>query len=589
MNSTLLFSGSIEPLGAVVTVDTASVVIRVTDVDTLRSVQVNSLVWLRSSRPGQALVGVVQRITRAVKDVQEVADSDMGDKGDAFCDTTEENLLRVTLIGTFKSQEGTRINIFRRALETVPEVDAPCMPLEGAALSRFMRSLASAADSGLSLKLGKYALGEDADAWIDGNKLFQRHAIVVGSTGSGKSYTMARLLEQIAQLAHANAIVIDVHGEYEPLAQGQGIRRLRVAGPADLEANRGLDDGVLHLPYWLLGYDALLGLLVDRTDHNAPNQAMLLNREVVAAKHAYLKKHKREDLLANFTVESPIPFDLGALLKRFESLNREMVEGNKEKKKQGDYHGKLARLITRLETKRTDRRLGFLFQGGKGVMAFDWFERLCVALTGPASTREDGCGVKIIDFAEVPSDVLPLVVGVVSRMVFTLQQWTPPKDRHPIALLCDEAHLYIPDRAQSEASAQGASTAFERIAKEGRKYGVGLLLASQRPSEVSRTVLSQCGNMIAMRLTNMDDQNVVRRMLPDSLGGVSDLLPILDVGEALFVGDASLLPTRVRVDPPTYAPASGTVAFWEDWAQRDGVSNNVIHAAVEGWRKQTTS
>jgi DNA helicase HerA-like ATPase len=126
---------------------------------------------------------------------------------------------------------------------------------------------------------------------------------------------------------------------------------------------------------------------------------------------------------------------------------------------------------------------------------------------------------------------------------------------------------------------------FERIAKEGRKYGVGLVVISQRPSEVNRTVLSQCNNLVAMRLTNGDDQSVVRRLLPDSLGGFGDLLPVLDTGEALVVGDASLLPTRIRVSAPNQHPNSGTVEFWERWANDAKVGG--LGNAVDGWRKQS--
>ena len=156
---------------------------------------------------------------------------------------------------------------------------------------------------------------------------------------------------------------------------------------------------------------------------------------------------------------------------------------------------------------------------------------------------------------------------------------------HPISLFCDEAHLYIPERATSESADDISVGIFERIAKEGRKYGVGLVVISQRPSEVNRTVLSQCNNVIAMRLTNGQDQSVIRRLLPDSLGGFGDLLPVLDVGEALVVGDASLLPTRVLVSKPRFKPSSATVDFWDEWA--NGASEGDTADAVRSWRRQS--
>ena len=246
----------------------------------------------------------------------------------------------------------------------------------------------------------------------------------------------------------------------------------------------------------------------------------------------------------------------------------------------------MSRLISRLENKRTDRRLGFLFQGSSDTNEFGWLETLCSVLVGGAQDQTDlKGGVKIIDFSEVPSDMLPLIVSLIARLAFSLQQWMAPGKRHPIALFCDEAHLYIPERSQGNAANEISISIFERIAKEGRKYGVGLVAISQRPSEVNRTVLSQCNNLISMRLTNAEDQGVVRRLLPDSLGGFSDLLPILDTGEALVVGDASLLPSRIRVAEPEAHPNSGTVDFWDEWSNLTRVG--AIPAAVSGWRRQT--
>ena len=177
------------------------------------------------------------------------------------------------------------------------------------------------------------------------------------------------------------------------------------------------------------------------------------------------------------------------------------------------------------------------------------------------------------------------MVSLVAKIAFSVQQWTPSASRHPIAIFCDEAHLYIPERHQAGGAGEVSVEIFERIAKEGRKYGVGLVVISQRPSEVNRTVLSQCSNLVAMRLTNGDDQSVVRRLLPDSLGGFGDLLPVLDTGEALVVGDASLLPTRIRIAEPMQTPNSGTVDFWERWG--DSAKTGGLSLAVEGWRKQT--
>lgn len=569
-----------EALGTVIAVDTATVVVRVSDVKKLRRMQVNRLVVLQSSRPGDYLIGMVQKIIRSMKEAKAiVGDEIMNDES-----LSEENVVRVTLIGTHIDKDGDNENIFRRTLETVPEIDANCFAVESEKLTDFMRSIAKVTSNRQRLNLGTYTLDKKADAYLNGNKFFQRHAIIVGSTGSGKSWTTARILEQVADLPNANALIFDLHGEYKPLVTDD-IRHFRIAGPGDLDKGRGLNDGVVYLPFWLLGYEAMTSIFVDRTDQNAPNQTMLMSRKITDAKHSFLKSVKHQDVLDNFTIDSPVPFDLDWVAKELNTLNKEMVSGNRGPK-QGPYFDKLSRLIARFENKRTDRRLGFLFQGGSETQQFDWLEMLCSTLVGGRQDQADKKGgVKIIDFSEVPSDILPLMVSLVARLTFSLQQWTPPEKRHPVALFCDEAHLYIPERVQGDAASEISISIFERIAKEGRKYGVGLVVISQRPSEVNRTVLSQCNNLIAMRLTNAEDQGVVRRLLPDSLGGFSDLLPILDTGEALVVGDASLLPSRIRISEPRARPNSGTVDFWDEWSKDTPIGT--IPAAVNGWRKQT--
>ncbi|CAB1058354.1 Bipolar DNA helicase [Olavius sp. associated proteobacterium Delta 1] len=573
-----------DAIGSVYSVDTGTVLLSVSNLDALRRMQVNHLVVLRSSRAGQHLIGLINKIMRkALVGVNEDEQDDNDIQDDSIA---VENIVRLTLIGTLLDAVGTEQNVFRRTLETVPEIDAPCFMLGGERLTGFMRAISKQIVEGQEpLSLGKYTLDEEADAWIDGNRFFQRHAVVVGSTGSGKSWTVARILEQVAQLPNASALLFDIHGEYSPL-DGDGISHLKVAGPGDLTANKTLADGVLYLPYWLLTYEEMLAMLLDRSDQNAPNQAMVFNREVTDAKRAYLESSKKDEVLANFTIDSPVPFEIQAVLERLIFLNEERVEGaRKGTTKAGDFNGKLSRFIQRLDAKRQDRRLGFMFSAGDDAMRYEWMQELATVFLGSTKVRGAG-GVKIIDFSEVPSDILPLIIGLVARVVFSVQQWTDKDKQHPVALLCDEAHLYIPERHESGVSEQGLKS-FERIAKEGRKYGVGLAVISQRPAEVNRTVLSQCNNFVAMRLTNAEDQSVIRRLMPDTLGGFAELLPILDIGEALVVGDAAMLPSRIRIDEPTKHPSSATVDFWDRWAAEnveDGIAD-----AVEALRKQQSS
>lgn len=573
-----------DAFGKVISVDTATVTIRVDDLERLKRIQVNRLAVLQSSKPGQHLIGVVTRITRKADDSSGI---DEDNDPDPLKSLPENNLVKVTLIGTLLDVVGLERNIFRRTLETVPEIDANCFSLEGERLTDFMQVISNVTGDGPKLSLGKFTLDDEAEAFLNGNKLFQRHAVIVGSTGSGKSYTTARLIDQIAELPQANTILFDIHGEYRPL-KGDAFRHLRIAGPADIESCAGLDNGVLHLPYWLLGYEALVSLFVDRSDQNAPNQSMIMTRCVTEEKKASLNERDHSEILANFTIDSPVPFDLQSVLTELNRLDTERVPDARGKPdgKAGDFNGKLSRLIARLEAKKEDRRLGFLFQPPGECMQMEWLEKMTHLLIGGRGSQTDGLGgIKIIDFSEVPSDILPLMVSLIARLIFTTQQWTELNKRHPVAILSDEAHLYIPERATADSGDAISVGIFERIAKEGRKYGVGLVVISQRPSEVNRTVLSQCNNVVAMRLSNGEDQSVIKSLLPDSLGSFGDLLPILDVGEALVVGDASLLPTRVRVAEPRLKPDSQSVSFWDRW--NDDEPKSDTSNAIHSWRRQS--
>ena len=572
------FSDS-EAFGSVISVDTTTVIIRVDNLERLKNLQVNRLAVLQSSKPGQHLIGVVVKITRK-PDNRGLDEAELDDEELV---PNENNLVKITLIGTFSNQVGVNQDVFQRTLETVPEIDANCFSLEGNRLTRFMQVISGTKTDDPKLLLGHFTLDEKAVAYLNGNKLFQHHAVIVGSTGSGKSWTTARLLEQIAALPQANAVLFDIHGEYGPL-KGNEFRHLRIAGPSDIGS--GLDNNVLHLPYWLLGYEALISMFVDRSDQNAPNQAMIMTRTIVNTKRAKLDHTEYKDILDNFTIDSPVPFDIDAILNELKKEDEKMVPSTKSGKKQGPYHGKLGKMISRLEAKRDDRRLAFLFQPPPECMEMRWLERMVHTISaGHGAQNSQTGGIKIIDFSEVPSDILPLMVSLLAQTIFSASLWTDKAKRHPIAIMCDEAHLYIPERMQADSSDAVAVKIFERIAKEGRKYGIGLVVISQRPSEVNRTVISQCNNVIAMRLTSGNDQSVIKHLLPDSLGGFGDLLPVLDVGEALVVGDASLLPTRVRVAKPAMEPDSHTVAFWDHWNEKESKSDT--QNAIRSWRRQS--
>jgi len=495
----------------------------------------------------------------------------------------------VNLIGTLLNKHGEKENVFRRTLDTVPEIEAKCFPIDGENITKFMQTISTKENYEIPLSIGKYSIDENAEAFLDGDKLFQRHAVIVGSTGSGKSWCVAKIIEQIAKLPMANSILFDIHGEYSGANfKADGIQHFRIANPSDLGKTGNLANGILMLPYWLLTYEEMLAMLLDRSDSNAPNQAMLFSKTVFTEKQKYLEEIKDTVFKGSITIDSPIPYKIENIITELSRLDEEMVAGARAgTEKQGVFFGKLTRFIQRLEAKNQDKRLGFLFQISEDELKLDWLNDFCSALMHGSKLNGKKSGVKIIDFSEVPSDVLPLVIGLVARLVFTVQQWTTKENQHPICLLCDEAHLYIPERTNQDSASELGLKIFQRIAKEGRKYGVSLTVISQRPAEVNRTVLSQCNNFISLRLSNAEDQAVIKRLLPDNLTGLTEVLPILDIGEALIVGDASLLPTRVLISEPTIKPDSATIKFWKEWGDKNATQD--IKNAVIGLRKQSKS
>lgn len=563
----LLDFSEYKPFGKVQSVDTSSVVVKVDDTDQLSNLQVNHFVAIRSSKTSQFLIGLVNKIMRKFSiDADDYEEDDLIPSAD---------IVKINLVGTFLDKDGTRNNVFKRTLESVPEIDSEAFILSGSMLTDFMAAISCTdSDTENPLCIGRYAINEEAKAWLDGNKLFQRHAVIVGSTGSGKSYTVAGLIEKIAELKSSNAVLFDIHGEYEPII-GEGIKHYKIAGPTD-----SLTEGVMFLPYWLLNYEEMISLMLDRSDSNAPNQAMMFSKGVLEGKTKFLTE-KGISLSDGLTIDSPVPYEINELIEFLDYYDKERVMGAGNREKNGDFNGKLSRFIQRLNAKISDKRLNFMFSGDKALLEYDYMSTLCKQLMAPAS--QSG-GVKIIDFSEVPSDILPLMVALIARLIFSVQQWIDKDKINPIAIFCDEAHLYIPANAQQGVEISSLHS-FERISKEGRKYGVGLVVISQRPSEVNHTVLSQSSNFIAMRLTNAEDQNVIKKLLPDSIGNFADILPILNVGEAIAVGDASLLPSRILIDKPKIEPNSATVKFWTEW-NRDKVSDN-IDLAVEALRRQS--
>lgn len=561
-----------DSIGSINSVDTGVAYAVINSDETLSVLQVNQLVAIESPEAGKHIIGMIIKIYRKA-DINNLSI----DESEELEEVGVYNQIKLVFIGELRDKLGNDRNVFKRNVSNVPRINAQCYRIEGEVLTNLMQSISSCIKSGIHpLSIGKYSMDESSVAYLDGNKFFQRHAAIVGSTGSGKSYCVAKIIEEMSHLKKVNAVLFDIHGEYSsPDFKMDGIKQFKIASPGDLATKNKLSNNFLMVPYWLLNYEEMQALLLDRSDQNAPNQAMLLSKEIMNGKENETKDSAYTGLV---TLDSPVPYRLNDVLSKLQKYDTEMVPG-KTTEKQGPYYGKLTRFNQRLENKLQDKRMGFMFSISAEEMTLDWLKSFCHTIMG-----DDG-SVKIINLSEVPSDVLPLVIGLLSRIIFSVQQWSGQDKAHPVALLCDEAHLYVQHLESSDSVARIGLKSFERIAKEGRKYGVGLVVISQRPSEVNRTVLSQCNNFVSLRLTNVDDQNVIKRLLPDNLGNIADNLSLLDIGEAIVVGDATLLPSKIRIDEPSIKPSSQTIPFWDIWA--NDKSSQDLDKAVDNMIKQS--
>ncbi|MGW0758152.1 ATP-binding protein [Streptomyces sp. NPDC002814] len=394
------------------------------------------------------------------------------------------------------------------------------------------------------------------DVPVDGDKFFNRHLAIVGSTGSGKSHAMARIIQTATgmrdsqhgdyQLNNTHIVIFDIHCEYQ------------TAFP---DANF-LNVHQLTLPFWLLNSEELQDLLIESSEEQSHNQVAVLKRAVTDSRRAHFDGE--EKLKERIHYDSPLRFDFEDVLTAVRDKNEEMIDGARGPK-QGQLHGKMDNFLTRLENRFNDRRLDFLM--GKRAKETTLEETLR-QFTG--YTTDSTSNVTVIDLSGVPFEVLSITVSLISRLLFDYAYYykkTHPEMRTdtPLLVVYEEAHKYVPKGGPAKYNA--ARTAIERIAKEGRKYGITAAIVSQRPSEISETIFSQCSNFLAMRLTNPEDQNYVKRLIPDSLGPLTQSLPMLSSGEALLIGDAAVMPSLVRLEEALPVPSSNDVRYLQEWVR----------------------
>jgi DNA helicase HerA-like ATPase len=403
---------------------------------------------------------------------------------------------------------------------------------------------------------------------LHATNLFGRHFAILGQTGSGKSWTVASVVQKaVAEMPGAHIIILDLHGEY-CWKRKDGKHHYAFVDAIV----RHVDARELESPYWLMTYAELCDLLIDQTDFSAHNQTTVFRD---ALREQRLAEGKRLGLTRT-TLDTPVYFDIGEIRKTLEAKNG-LVQGATKMVK-GPLTGAFDNFLMRLDSKLNDVRYDFLLNPKKRNNSAS----LSTLLRDFVGLGESKIAVTVIDLSSVPFDVRPTVAAQIGRLAFEFNYWNPEYRDFPIMLICEEAHAYIPRESKSQFA--GSRKSMERIAKEGRKYGVGLAVVSQRPHEVSETVLSQCGTFICLRVTNPDDQAYIRKLVPESEGDLVSVLAGLGRGEALVLGEAVPLPTRLHFDKPSPAPNSDDIDFYNKW--RGSPEDLDVDAIVKRWRSQ---
>ena len=471
-----------------------------------------------------------------------------------------------------------------------------------------------------SFQIGNLSNNDAVNYFVDGNKFFGKHIAVVGSTGSGKSCAVARLLQNIMKISdghnenanslkNSHVIIFDIHSEYQSA--------FKLAEEEHFSLNC-LDVEKLCLPYWLMNSQELEALFIESNEMNSHNQISQFKKAVI------LSKEKHNPSMEHINYDTPVYFDIWEVYRYIKNKNSEVINKNEtlphlpkrsdgtiindaenvylsedvsfaatstakdSKASNGPYNGEFERFVTRLETKLSDKRLKFITtpkkENGEAFKTED-FDVILQQFLGYI----DKSNVTIIDLSAIPFEVLSIVISLLSRVIFDFA-FHYSKLRHtsglvndiPFMLVCEEAHNYIPKNGGAEYNASRHS--IERIAKEGRKYGLNLMVVSQRPSEVSETIFSQCNNFIVLKLTNVNDQNCIKNLLPDNNSSLVDTLPTLAAGECLVVGDAVPLPAIVKMSLPNPRPSSSNVNVYDEW-NKDWI-NIAFEEVIKRWRKE---
>jgi hypothetical protein len=427
------------------------------------------------------------------------------------------------------------------------------------------------------------------------DKMFGLHCAIVGSTGSGKSGAVAAILRGVLEhqvsagkQCKPRIVIIDPHGEYGA-AFGSRATVYRAYDPIGTDETAGLP---IRLPYWLMSAEEFRILVSGKTEFEATSQHNIIYKALTHARMVAAGLVEKApssygikvlpgsrdldephpipgigpDRLPGFDRDRPRPFSLEEFSNHIEYAQAAKVKANvTERMSETEFSKGFRSILDKLTVLRRDPRIKFLMS--------DWQEKEDVALSSvigqlighDEKSRED---LKIIDISGLPNEVAGPLAASIARILFQYKLFESQEERKrdPILLVCEEAHRYVPDRGDAEYAA--AQVAIKRIAREGRKYGIGLMLVSQRPADIEATVISQCGTWVVLRLGNAADQSHVARFLPDGMSGLVKALPGLVRQEAIFVGEAAALPARIRIMdlPKDSRPRSSDIPFAAGWS-----------------------
>jgi hypothetical protein len=447
--------------------------------------------------------------------------------------------------------EGTRgangkLSSFRRGVTRYPIPGCEVLPVT----TDDLRSVFAASDEP-NIEIGTVYPTEDIRGALYVDPMLSKHFAVLGSTGTGKSTSVALILHRISQLSpEGHIVMIDPHGEYSAAFKNCG-------------ELFNVDN--LQLPYWLMNFEEHCEVLLTTQDADRQRDADILAKCLLAAR----TKGKDMSQFGKVTVDSPIPYLLA-------DLNTILVNEMGKLDRAGDTLP-FQRLKTKLDELKVDPRYTFMFSG---MLVSDSMPALLAKLFRLPS---HGRPISIVDVSGVPSEITSVVVSVLARMVFDYAIWSRTEAQRPLLLVCEEAHRYVPK--DDSADGQAVRKILERIAKEGRKYGVSLGLITQRPSDLAEGVLSQCGTIISMRLNNDRDQACVRAAMPEGARGFLDAIPALRNRECIVCGEGVAIPIRIRFDDlePEKRPASSDPSFARLWRET-GDEAGIISRTIKRWR-----